>query len=189
MLHTASPVGGNAQSSYAMTLHRERVARLARMSEPLPVPVPVVIYPAYVFANDAQHGHVKTCATNPGRVREIQDLVCKNLGVRREDMLSQRRFRESVMARQIAMYLCKRHTPNSFPDIGRRFGDRDHTTVLSAVKRVELILASPVGTRVSDQWQADACDFVRSAVSVAQITISKWGDDRTTRTAHPARSR
>lgn len=54
-----------------------------------------------------------------------------------EDLISQRRHRAIARPRQIAMYFCKRLTRRSFPDIGQRFGGRDHTTVMHAVKRIE----------------------------------------------------
>jgi chromosomal replication initiator protein len=54
-----------------------------------------------------------------------------------DDLVSQRRHRAVARPRQIAMYFCKRLTRRSFPDIGQRFGGRDHTTVMHAVKRIE----------------------------------------------------
>jgi chromosomal replication initiator protein len=59
-----------------------------------------------------------------------------------EDLVSQRRHRAVARPRQIAMYFCKRLTRRSFPDIGQRFGGRDHTTVMHAVKRIEELAAS-----------------------------------------------
>jgi chromosomal replication initiator protein len=57
------------------------------------------------------------------------------------DLLSERRAREVARPRQIAMYLAKKMTPRSLPEIGRRFGKRDHTTVMHAVKKVEQLRA------------------------------------------------
>jgi chromosomal replication initiator protein len=59
-----------------------------------------------------------------------------------EDLVSQRRHRAVARPRQIAMYFCKRLTRRSFPDIGQRFGGRDHTTVMHAVKRIEELATS-----------------------------------------------
>ena len=56
-------------------------------------------------------------------------------------MLSGRRTRAIVRPRQIAMYLAKTMTSKSFPEIGKRFGGRDHTTVLHAVRKVEELAA------------------------------------------------
>jgi chromosomal replication initiator protein len=52
-------------------------------------------------------------------------------------MVSARRAREVARPRQIAMYLAKQLTPRSLPEIGRRFGGRDHTTVIHAVRQIE----------------------------------------------------
>ena len=53
------------------------------------------------------------------------------------DILSQRRHRSVVWPRQIGMYLAKQLTSRSLPEIGRRFGNRDHTTVLHAIRKIE----------------------------------------------------
>lgn len=81
-------------------------------------------------------------ATEPRRVRieEIQKLVAKHYNVTKADMLSSRRNRSIVVPRQVAMYLSKVVTPRSLPEIGRRFGGRDHTTVLHAVRKIEGLL-------------------------------------------------
>ena len=59
----------------------------------------------------------------------------------RGDILSQRRHRSVVWPRQIGMYLAKQLTSRSLPEIGRRFGNRDHTTVLHAIRKIEGELA------------------------------------------------
>ena len=55
--------------------------------------------------------------------------------------MCERRTRSVARPRQIAMYLCKQLTTRSYPDIGRRFGGRDHTTVLHAVKKIDQLMA------------------------------------------------
>ena len=69
-------------------------------------------------------------------MEEIQDRVASHYRLTRDEMLSTRRSRAVARPRQIAMYLAKSLTPRSLPEIGRRF-DRDHTTVLHAVRTVE----------------------------------------------------
>jgi hypothetical protein len=69
-------------------------------------------------------------------IREIQKAVCKHYEVEMADILSPRRMAKIVRPRQVAMYLCKTLTPHSLPQIGRRFGGRDHTTVLHAVRKI-----------------------------------------------------
>ena len=74
------------------------------------------------------------------RIEDILKLVSKHFKVPRNDLLSSRRSREVVRPRQIAMYLAKSLTSRSLPEIGRRFGGRDHTTVLHSVRKVEQMM-------------------------------------------------
>lgn len=71
------------------------------------------------------------------RIEDIQRIVARQFNVSKNDLLSNRRTRMIVRPRQIAMYLAKVMTPRSLPEIGRRFGGRDHTTVLHAVRKIE----------------------------------------------------
>lgn len=77
--------------------------------------------------------------TDPRRIRveDILRVVSKHYNVTRADLLSSRRTANVVRPRQIAMYLAKVLTLRSLPEIGRRFGGRDHTTVLHAVRKIE----------------------------------------------------
>jgi chromosomal replication initiator protein len=70
-------------------------------------------------------------------IEEIMRKVAEHYNLRMSDMTSARRARAVARPRQIAMYLAKTLTSKSLPEIGRRFGGRDHTTVMHAVKRVE----------------------------------------------------
>jgi chromosomal replication initiator protein len=70
-------------------------------------------------------------------VDEIQKATAEYYSLRQADLLSERRTRAVARPRQVAMWLCKQLTTRSLPDIGRRFGGRDHTTVLHAVRRIE----------------------------------------------------
>jgi chromosomal replication initiator protein len=71
------------------------------------------------------------------RIEDIQKRVATHYNVSRADLLSSRRTAAVVMPRQIAMYLAKSLTLRSLPEIGRRFGGRDHTTVLHAVRKID----------------------------------------------------
>ena len=71
------------------------------------------------------------------RIEDIQRIVARHYNVSKNELLSNRRTRTIVKPRQIAMYLSKVMTPRSLPEIGRRFGGRDHTTVLHAVRKIE----------------------------------------------------
>ncbi len=67
----------------------------------------------------------------------IQREVSDHFHIPRIEMVSQRRAREVARPRQVAMYLAKQMTIRSLPEIGRRFGNRDHTTVIHAIKQIE----------------------------------------------------
>lgn len=73
----------------------------------------------------------------PVTVEDIQRLMEKQYYVSRDRLSSRNRTPHVVQVRQMAMYLAKRLTLNSLPEIGRRFGGRDHTTVLHAVRKIE----------------------------------------------------
>lgn len=70
-------------------------------------------------------------------VDEIQRKVSDHFNIRMSDMYSARRARAVARPRQVAMYLCKELTQKSLPDIGKKFGNRDHTTVMHAIKRIK----------------------------------------------------
>jgi chromosomal replication initiator protein len=84
---------------------------------------------------------LRDMAQNPDQCRvKIEDIlkvVGRHYNVARADLLSARRARAVVVPRQIGMYLAKKLTPRSLPEIGRRFGGRDHSTVLHAVRKIE----------------------------------------------------
>ena len=71
------------------------------------------------------------------RIEDILRIVSRHYKVTHKDLLSTRRSRAVVRPRQIAMYLAKALTSRSLPEIGRRFGGRDHTTVLHSVRKVD----------------------------------------------------
>ena len=70
-------------------------------------------------------------------IEEIQKQVANHFNIRLSDMHSARRARSVARPRQVAMYLAKQLTARSLPEIGRKFGGRDHTTVMHAVKKVD----------------------------------------------------
>jgi chromosomal replication initiator protein len=71
------------------------------------------------------------------KIDDILKIVGRHYNVARTDLLSPRRARTVVVPRQIGMYLAKKMTARSLPEIGRRFGGRDHSTVLHAVRKIE----------------------------------------------------
>ena len=76
------------------------------------------------------------------KIEDIQRVVARQYNVSRADLLSSRRTANVVRPRQVAMYLAKTLTLRSLPEIGRRFGGRDHTTVLHAVRKIENLVST-----------------------------------------------
>ena len=75
-------------------------------------------------------------------VDDIQRVVCHHFKLRTSDLVSKDRHKSIAFARHVAMYLCKQRLKCSFPELGRAFGNRDHTTVMSAVRKVEALRTS-----------------------------------------------
>jgi chromosomal replication initiator protein len=89
------------------------------------------------MAEDCLKDLIRTREPKRVKIEDIQRIVAKHHSVSRQDLVSARRTRNVVVPRQIAMYLAKVLTPRSLPEIGRRFGGRDHTTVLHAVRKID----------------------------------------------------
>jgi chromosomal replication initiator protein len=83
-----------------------------------------------------------TTRPNEASVEDIQRVVCHHFKLRSVDLLSKDRHKSIAFARHVAMYLCKQRLKCSFPELGRAFGNRDHTTVISAVRKVEALRMS-----------------------------------------------
>lgn len=90
-------------------------------------------------------------------VEEIQRRVAEHYNIRLSDMIGPKRVRSFARPRQVAMFLCKQLTSRSLPEIGRRFGGRDHTTVMHGVKRIEEL-------RSSDGQIAEDIEMLRRAL-------------------------
>jgi len=75
----------------------------------------------------------------PVSVQDIQRAVCNHFRLTNAELLSKDRHKSVAFARQVAMYLCRQRLRCSYPELGRSFGNRDHTTVMSAVRRVEAL--------------------------------------------------
>jgi hypothetical protein len=127
--------------SLAEQWHAERKARLARMAPKVVEPAKVA--PVYQ-AHDAGWGSMwhHDLVTMRPRVREvsikeIQVVVAQHFGVRVKDIIANRRQPDIVRPRHVAMYLARMLTLRSMAEIGNRFGGRDHTTIIHAVKKIE----------------------------------------------------
>jgi len=81
-----------------------------------------------------------SCNNKSTNIETIQNIVAAYFNLNMQEMLSPRRSRSLARPRQIAMYLSKQYTTNSLPDIGRKFSNRDHTTVIHAVKKIEELM-------------------------------------------------
>jgi chromosomal replication initiator protein len=90
-------------------------------------------------------------------IEEIQRKVAEHYNIRLSDMHSPRRARNVARPRQIAMYLAKTMTEHSLPEIGRKFGGRDHTTIIHGVRKVEELMAS-------DHSLKDDLDMLKRAI-------------------------
>jgi len=90
-------------------------------------------------------------------IEEIQRKVSDHYNIRLSDMVGPKRLRSYARPRQVAMYLCKQLTSRSLPEIGRRFGGRDHTTVMHGVKRIEEL-------KQSDGQIAEDIELLRRAL-------------------------
>jgi len=82
-------------------------------------------------------GERKTTLT----IEEVIKSVCRHYGIRMQDLKSTKRSKQIALARQVAMYLCRLLTSESFPEIGTRFGGKDHSTVIHSVNKIEALLA------------------------------------------------
>ncbi len=85
----------------------------------------------------------------PPKIDTIKDLTAKAYGVTKADLESSCRKRQFAQPRQYAMYLCRQLTTCSYPQIGRMFGDRDHTTVLFAYRKISRI--TQANTQLADE--------------------------------------
>ena len=74
-------------------------------------------------------------------IEEIQRKVAEHYNIRLSDMIGPKRLRTIARPRQVAMYLAKQLTSRSLPEIGRRFGGRDHTTIMHGVRKIEELMA------------------------------------------------
>jgi chromosomal replication initiator protein len=82
-------------------------------------------------------------------IETIQKLVAEHFKIKSIDLKSKRRQRALTVPRQVAMYLSRKRTQSSFPEIGERFGGKDHTTVMHAVKKIELDVSKDVDLRTA----------------------------------------
>jgi chromosomal replication initiator protein len=102
-------------------------------------------------------GDVLRASDRKVSIEEIQRRVAEHYHIRLADLVGPKRLRSFARPRQVAMYLAKTMTSRSLPDIGRRFGGRDHTTIIHGVRRIEELM-------VSDAQIADDLEMLRRAL-------------------------
>ena len=104
--------------------------------------------------------HIKDIISSPEKritIEDIQRTVSDHFGIRKIEMQSARKSRDVVRPRQIAMYLAKQMTARSLPEIGRKFGGRDHSTVIYGIRRIEEQIAK-------DKYLNDEVSYIRKII-------------------------
>lgn len=153
--HTAADALARAQRAATMRRHArvpppdpqpQRPAPVAVVA-PAPRPWPVdensvIELPNFLALRYPGVPNPEIEATRSPSVQSIIAACADYFGVDFCDVVSVRRTGNVMKPRQIAMYLCKKLTPRSLPDIGRRFGPRDHTTILHGVKKITGLVAT-----------------------------------------------
>lgn len=138
-----------AARKYRPAVLREPSPAIVRVTEVEPdLPVPTLEAPEPQVIPEIQN-----VAPRKVRIEEIQRIVVRECNLTRADILSPRRTAQVVRARQIAMYLAKKLTDRSLIEIGRRFGGRDHTTVLHSIRKIS-------GLVLSDAALAEQCNAI-----------------------------
>jgi len=144
-MHLANaPHVDQCQTAGEVIAHAREVIAKRRQNLAPNLPSPIKIKPPKVYVKKSpkpaeiarQDDPILPALAFP-RIIEIQKVCCKYFGIWQIDLLSSRRTGSLVYARHVAMYLAKTLTLHSYPEIGRRFGGRDHTTILHAFRKIE----------------------------------------------------
>lgn len=137
-IHDATPL-----QLKELVKRRERLARIASRAFKEPE---IMEEPDIVEEPRSEHWfRIVDAGPAAVTIRDIQIAVAHECDISFIEMMSDRRLAKLVQARQIAMYLARSLTTISTPAIGRRFGGRDHTTVLHSIRQIErLILSDPI---------------------------------------------
>lgn len=129
---------------------------------PVQKPAAIIPFSEERGAASARHYPVPVGPSRPGmeprapiQIRAIIRIVAHVYGLTVNDILSQRRMWELVRPRQEAMWLAKKYTLISLPQIGRSFAGRDHTTVLHAIRKIDKLIAEGKYTPRADAWISD----------------------------------
>jgi chromosomal replication initiator protein len=93
-------------------------------------------------------------------VEDIQRIACGYFGIRLADLKSRRRHRAVSFPRMVAMYVCRQRLGTSYPELGERFGGKDHTTVISAVRKIGGLVEA------QDERVLGAVDAIERKISI-----------------------
>lgn len=119
--------------------------RVPRVPVAWVAPEPVIEKPAkqrrVFFHNSSPDGEQVQLPVMPS-LQDIKRATCLHFGVGMEDLLSNRRTNKICYPRQIGYFLAKKLTTRSFPEIGKHFGDRDHTTILYGYNKIERLIVT-----------------------------------------------
>lgn len=147
----------NLSKAAQETRYRAARNRLFYPEAPVPEPQYLLRNPAYQWEQTPHNaGWVQQLkkdavrAANRERRIYVEDCiaeVCRYFGIAKRELTSARRGRDVVRPRQISMYVSRKMTPSAFPEIGRLHGDRDHTTVIHGVRKIEELTISDPRTR------------------------------------------
>jgi chromosomal replication initiator protein len=99
------------------------------------------------LAQDAIRNVLRRDEENGISIRRIQNVVAAQYKVKFETLIARSNMRHILLPRQVAMYLCKRLTKKSYPEIGRQFGGKHHTTVIHSVQKIDRLISSDVNIR------------------------------------------
>jgi hypothetical protein len=162
MLH--NPFDGTTPSQrQAAVAHRERLFRLSghavKLRDEVPPTVEVQTYPLEKRWADRQKEEWFSIVAEvgPPRIEDIIRAVCKHFSVTRIDLLSARRTRRITGPRQVGYYLAKKLTKHSLPEIARRFGNRDHTSALHGIRKIEEL--RPINSQIDADVREIAGSF------------------------------
>ena len=120
--------------------HKERMARLNPKPQPAVVEAVEPPPPVETPAPEPFWFSVEDVADRDIKVNEVIAVVSQYFGFSQDIIKGTRRHKSIAQARQIGMYLSRQHTTRSLPEIGRRFGNRDHTTIMHGVAKIKHLI-------------------------------------------------
>lgn len=137
-------VAGERALALAISRHRALCSTIAKapVEEPMPAPVPVKegIGPLLFGLPSFYWTRMRRDRGSDGRISDIIDLTAARFGIARGDLLSERRTKNVILPRHVAVYLSRIHTQKSYPFIAKRFGYFDHSVIVFAVSKIERLL-------------------------------------------------